>query len=114
VYSGSGDPLALFSSGCWTCAFRNVKCEQEKPCCAQCSKVGIVCEYDEPAWFNDDELQVQQREINKRLIKQQKARLSSARRLSSKPTNPRPKLAPKSFTLATQKPKSAKMVIFFC
>ena len=69
-----------FPAGCWTCSFRNVRCNHEAPRCNECASLGLVCEYGRPAWLYDDALEQSQREINKRLIKEHKVLLAQGRR----------------------------------
>ncbi|PMD34669.1 hypothetical protein L207DRAFT_588183 [Hyaloscypha variabilis F] len=67
------------NGGCWTCSFRNLKCDAEKPRCIECANLGLVCEYGRPAWLFNEALEQAQREIHKRLIKEHKALLALGR-----------------------------------
>lgn len=35
--------------GCYNCKSRKVKCQENVPICLNCSRIGLVCEYPEPA-----------------------------------------------------------------
>jgi Na+-translocating ferredoxin:NAD+ oxidoreductase RnfC subunit len=50
-------------------------CDIVVPRCSECASLGLVCEYGRPAWYYDDHRKQEQREINKRLIKEHRAML---------------------------------------
>jgi len=35
--------------GCYNCKSRKVKCQENLPTCLNCNRIGLVCEYPEPA-----------------------------------------------------------------
>uniref|UniRef100_A0A060T0Q7 ARAD1C14894p n=1 Tax=Blastobotrys adeninivorans TaxID=409370 RepID=A0A060T0Q7_BLAAD len=39
--------------GCQTCKARKVKCDEEKPVCAKCKRLGAQCVYKKVRWAND-------------------------------------------------------------
>lgn len=41
-------------TGCWTCRTRKVKCDEGRPVCAQCSRLGHNCDYSPRLAFRDD------------------------------------------------------------
>ncbi|ORY87603.1 hypothetical protein BCR37DRAFT_2050 [Protomyces lactucae-debilis] len=42
-------------SGCWTCRERKVKCDEQKPICSTCSRLGLECAgYTSRIAFRDD------------------------------------------------------------
>jgi hypothetical protein len=53
------------------------------PHCAGCKRIGLKCEYGRPVWWYDDTLKAEQREINKRLIKNHKTRLGTTKKLNA-------------------------------
>ena len=55
--------------------FRNKKCDIVVPECSGCASLGLACEYGRPAWWYDDHRMQEQKEINKRLIKERKEML---------------------------------------
>lgn len=67
------------NGGCWTCKFRNVKCDILTPKCNECASLGLICEYGRPTWWYDDDLKQVQKETNKHLIKEHKALLALGR-----------------------------------
>lgn len=42
---GAPEPKKRSRFGCWPCKRRRIKCGEEKPACANCAKVGDVCDY---------------------------------------------------------------------
>jgi Na+-translocating ferredoxin:NAD+ oxidoreductase RnfC subunit len=57
-----------------------VKCDTVAPKCSECVSLGLVCEYGRPVWWYDEDLKQEQKEINKRLIKEHKAMLALRRK----------------------------------
>ncbi|KAL1955043.1 hypothetical protein VTO42DRAFT_334 [Malbranchea cinnamomea] len=45
-------------SGCWTCRGRKVKCDERHPKCAQCTRLGYICDYNPRLSFRDDTAKV--------------------------------------------------------
>ncbi|CZR50832.1 uncharacterized protein PAC_00706 [Phialocephala subalpina] len=41
-------------SGCWTCRTRKVKCDEQRPACGQCVRLGHECDYNPRLSFRDD------------------------------------------------------------
>ncbi|KAJ9294772.1 transcriptional regulator family: Fungal Specific TF [Paecilomyces variotii] len=41
-------------TGCWTCRRRKVKCDEGRPTCGQCARLGHVCDYNPRLSFRDD------------------------------------------------------------
>lgn len=48
-------------TGCWTCRKRKVKCGEERPACAQCTRLGHACDYSLRLSFHDDTPRVVER-----------------------------------------------------
>jgi hypothetical protein len=48
-------------TGCWTCRTRKVKCGEERPACAQCTRLGHTCDYSARLSFRDDTPRVVER-----------------------------------------------------
>lgn len=48
-------------TGCWTCRTRKVKCDEGRPVCGQCSRLGHNCDYNPRLSFRDDTLRVKER-----------------------------------------------------
>ena len=48
-------------TGCWTCRTRKVKCDEGRPVCGQCSRLGHVCDYSPRLSFRDDTPRVVER-----------------------------------------------------
>lgn len=48
-------------TGCWTCRTRKVKCDEKRPVCGQCSRLGHVCDYNPRLSFRDDTQRVVER-----------------------------------------------------
>lgn len=40
--------------GCWTCRTRKVKCDEARPACTPCSRLGHNCDYNPRLSFKDD------------------------------------------------------------
>jgi len=40
--------------GCWTCRTRKVKCDEARPECKPCSRLGHTCDYNPRLFFKDD------------------------------------------------------------
>ncbi|PYI32320.1 hypothetical protein BP00DRAFT_394877 [Aspergillus indologenus CBS 114.80] len=52
-------------SGCYTCRLRAKKCDETRPRCLNCNKLGILCQYTEPSWWRS----LEQRKIHRDRIK---------------------------------------------
>ncbi|EXJ96241.1 hypothetical protein A1O1_01367 [Capronia coronata CBS 617.96] len=48
-------------TGCWTCRTRKVKCDEGRPVCGQCSRLGHTCDYSPRLAFRDDTPRVVER-----------------------------------------------------
>ena len=48
-------------TGCWTCRTRKVKCDEGRPTCGQCTRLGHACDYSPRLSFRDDTLRVVER-----------------------------------------------------
>ncbi|ETI29066.1 hypothetical protein G647_01519 [Cladophialophora carrionii CBS 160.54] len=48
-------------TGCWTCRTRKVKCDEGRPVCGQCSRLGHNCDYVPRHAFRDDTPRVVER-----------------------------------------------------
>lgn len=48
-------------TGCWTCRTRKVKCDEGRPICGQCSRLGHLCDYSPRLSFRDDTPRVVER-----------------------------------------------------
>ncbi|KAF7156886.1 hypothetical protein CNMCM5623_000731 [Aspergillus felis] len=52
-------------SGCYTCRVRRKKCDETRPSCQACMKLGLKCDYKPPLWW----ISVDQRRVQKERIK---------------------------------------------
>ncbi|KAL4928322.1 Zn(II)2Cys6 transcription factor [Aspergillus undulatus] len=59
-------------SGCFTCRLRRKKCDEERPTCQSCSKLGLRCDYKTPQWWSTTEQRNRQRDRVKDRIRQTK------------------------------------------
>lgn len=48
-------------TGCWTCRTRKVKCDEGRPVCGQCTRLGHNCDYSPRLAFRDDTPRVLER-----------------------------------------------------
>lgn len=48
-------------TGCWTCRTRKVKCDEGRPVCGQCARLGHSCDYSPRLAFRDDTPRVRER-----------------------------------------------------
>ena len=48
-------------TGCWTCRTRKVKCDEGRPICGQCTRLGHNCDYSPRLAFRDDTPRVLER-----------------------------------------------------
>ena len=48
-------------TGCWTCRTRKVKCDEGRPICGQCTRLGHDCDYNPRLSFRDDTPRVVER-----------------------------------------------------
>lgn len=48
-------------TGCWTCRTRKVKCDEGRPVCGQCTRLGHNCDYNPRLSFRDDTPRVVER-----------------------------------------------------
>ncbi|KIX07082.1 uncharacterized protein Z518_05059 [Rhinocladiella mackenziei CBS 650.93] len=48
-------------TGCWTCRTRKVKCDEGRPVCGQCERLGHNCDYSPRLAFRDDTPRVLER-----------------------------------------------------
>lgn len=48
-------------NGCWTCRLRKVKCDEARPTCGQCTRLGHTCDYSPRLSFRDDTTRVVER-----------------------------------------------------
>jgi hypothetical protein len=48
-------------TGCWTCRTRKVKCDEGRPICGQCTRLGHHCDYSPRLAFRDDTPRVLER-----------------------------------------------------
>lgn len=48
-------------TGCWTCRTRKVKCDEGRPVCGQCARLGHTCDYSPKLTFRDDTNRVVER-----------------------------------------------------
>ncbi|KAF5015100.1 hypothetical protein F66182_13682, partial [Fusarium sp. NRRL 66182] len=48
-------------TGCWTCRSRKVKCDERRPSCGQCARLGHRCDYSPRLTFRDDTSRVVER-----------------------------------------------------
>lgn len=48
-------------TGCWTCRIRKVKCDEGRPVCGQCTRLGHVCDYSARLTFREDTSRVTER-----------------------------------------------------
>ena len=48
-------------TGCWTCRTRKVKCDEGRPVCGQCTRLGHNCDYSPRLSFRDDTPRVVER-----------------------------------------------------
>ncbi|KAL4940350.1 fungal-specific transcription factor domain-containing protein [Aspergillus oleicola] len=59
-------------SGCFTCRLRRKKCDEERPTCQTCSKLGLRCDYKTPQWWSTTDQRNRQRDRVKNRIRQTK------------------------------------------
>ncbi|GAQ03438.1 transcriptional regulatory protein pro1 [Aspergillus lentulus] len=59
-------------SGCYTCRLRRKKCDEERPACTACTKLGLKCDYKPPQWWVSAETRRMQKERIKDRIRQTK------------------------------------------
>lgn len=48
-------------TGCWTCRSRKVKCDEGRPSCGQCARLGHRCDYSPRLTFRDDTSRIVER-----------------------------------------------------
>ncbi|KAF8866465.1 hypothetical protein BDZ45DRAFT_273651 [Acephala macrosclerotiorum] len=48
-------------SGCWTCRTRKVKCDEQRPACRQCVRLGHECDYNPRLSFRNDTARIVER-----------------------------------------------------
>jgi len=48
-------------TGCWTCRTRKVKCDEGRPICGQCTRIGHTCDYSARLTFREDTRRIQER-----------------------------------------------------
>ncbi|KAI9039051.1 uncharacterized protein KD926_010036 [Aspergillus affinis] len=60
-------------AGCFTCRLRRKKCDESRPSCGMCTKLGIKCEYKAPIWWSTGEQRRRQKDRIKDRIRQTKA-----------------------------------------
>lgn len=50
--------MARSRTGCWICRIKHLKCDESRPCCNNCSRFGIQCDFSEtrPAYVLDSNL----------------------------------------------------------
>lgn len=59
---GGGRKAPRTKTGCWTCRERKVRCDEKKPICSNCSRLGLACAgYGARITFRDDTPRVVQR-----------------------------------------------------
>ncbi|GKZ69197.1 hypothetical protein AnigIFM50267_004384 [Aspergillus niger] len=59
-------------SGCFTCRLRRKKCDETRPICSTCTKLGLKCNYVTPKWWATKEQRGVQKERIKERIRQTK------------------------------------------
>ncbi|KAL4796107.1 fungal-specific transcription factor domain-containing protein [Aspergillus venezuelensis] len=59
-------------SGCFTCRLRRKKCDEERPTCQTCHKLGLRCDYKTPSWWSTTEQRKRQNDRVKTRIRQTK------------------------------------------
>lgn len=59
-------------SGCYTCRLLRKKCDEGQDCCKACRELGLRCEYQRSLWWNVNNLQKEQKEHIKSIIKRVK------------------------------------------
>ncbi|KAH1912095.1 hypothetical protein KXV48_001572, partial [Aspergillus fumigatus] len=59
-------------TGCYTCRLRRKKCDEERPACTACTKLGLKCDYKPPQWWVSAETRRTQKERIKDRIRQTK------------------------------------------
>ncbi|KAK1145405.1 DNA-binding transcriptional regulator ume6 [Aspergillus melleus] len=65
-------PLPIAPLGCFTCRLRRKKCDEARPSCGTCTKLGIKCEYRAPIWWSTGEQRRRQKDRIKDRIRQTK------------------------------------------
>ncbi|GLA83240.1 hypothetical protein AtubIFM56815_007432 [Aspergillus tubingensis] len=70
--SSNGKSRQRSRSGCFTCRVRRKKCDEFRPNCAACTKLGLRCEYRTPQWWATVEMRKRQKERIKQRIRQTK------------------------------------------
>ena len=48
-------------TGCWTCRTRKVKCDEGRPICGQCTRLGHTCDYSARLSFREDTGRIRER-----------------------------------------------------
>ncbi|RAL11392.1 C6 transcription factor rosa [Aspergillus homomorphus CBS 101889] len=59
-------------SGCFTCRLRRKKCDETRPICASCAKLGLKCDYRTPGWWQSVDQRRRQKDMIKKRIRQTK------------------------------------------
>ncbi|KAF7625825.1 hypothetical protein AFLA_002672 [Aspergillus flavus NRRL3357] len=59
-------------SGCFTCRARRKKCDETRPICRSCTKLGLKCDYKPPRWWANTEHRRKQRDRLKDRVRQSK------------------------------------------
>ncbi|PLB39148.1 Zn(II)2Cys6 transcription factor [Aspergillus candidus] len=70
--NGKGRSITRSRSGCFTCRLRRKKCDEERPSCKACSKLGLKCDYRAPQWWATAEQRAKQKDRIKDRIRQTK------------------------------------------
>ncbi|PLN84601.1 sexual development transcription factor rosa [Aspergillus taichungensis] len=70
--NGKGRSITRSRSGCFTCRLRRKKCDEERPSCKACSKLGLKCDYRTPQWWATAEQRAKQKDRIKDRIRQTK------------------------------------------
>ncbi|KAH7364019.1 hypothetical protein BKA65DRAFT_490222 [Rhexocercosporidium sp. MPI-PUGE-AT-0058] len=55
-------PRSISKTGCWTCRTRKVKCDEGRPTCNQCRRLGYTCDNKPRTFFRDNTPKIIQRE----------------------------------------------------
>ncbi|WWC95086.1 hypothetical protein V866_001938 [Kwoniella sp. B9012] len=93
-------PIKRGKTGCITCRIRKKRCDEAKPTCNSCARLGLECmgySVQRPSWLKEKDMEMKLREE----IKQK----SSERRRSKKTVQPKTKTGPKPTPIPTAKGK---------
>ncbi|KAK6909197.1 hypothetical protein I203_103214 [Kwoniella mangroviensis CBS 8507] len=98
--TATSTPIKRGKTGCITCRIRKKRCDEAKPTCDSCARLGLECmgySVQRPSWLKEKDMEMKLREE----IKQK----SNERRRSKKTVQPKTKTGPKPTPTPTAKGK---------